>query len=98
MSRLDVPHDLTQHFNARAGTPKLLQHIREVNRVDFAHFLEGRRTLSAADEQQCKAVDLVRSEWGEVRVERLGWLAEDIDLLLKCLEGGSCMVPGVAFS
>lgn len=98
MSRLDVPHDFTQHFNAWTGTLELLQHIREGNRVDVAHFLEGRRSLSAADKQQGKAVNLVRSEWGKVRIERLGWLAEDIDLLLKCLEDRSCVVSGIAFS
>lgn len=68
MSRLDVLHDLAQHFGTQTGAPELLQHIQKGERVNFAH-LKGKRTLRAADEQQRKAVNLVRSEHGEVRVE-----------------------------
>jgi len=97
MPRLDVPHNLTQHFNTRTGALELPQYIRKGDRVNFAHLLEGRRALSAADEQQCKAVNLIRSERGKVRIECLWWFAEDIDLLLECLEDRSCVVLGIAF-
>ena len=69
MPRLDIPHDLAQHFSTRTGALELLQHIREGDRVNFAHLLKGRRALRAADEQQRETVNLVRSERGEVRVE-----------------------------
>lgn len=98
MPRLNVPYDLTQHLDTWTGTLELLQHIRKGSRVDLVHLFESGRSLSAADKQQSEAVDLVRGEWGKVRVERLGWFSEDIDLLLKCLEDRSCVVSGIAFS
>lgn len=97
MSWFYVPHNLTQHLNSRAGTLELFQHIRKGNRVDFAHLFEGRRTLSTADERQSETVNLVRSERGEVGVERLGWFAEDVNLLLERLESRSRVVSGTAF-
>ena len=96
MSRFDVPHNLTKHFDTRTGTLELFQHIREGNGIDFAHLFEGRRALGTTDKQQSETVDFVGGEWGEVSVERLGRFAKDVHLLLECLEYCSRVVSGIS--